>query len=272
MISTRHRFATAAVLAACAAGLLTGCGDDDKKADDTPASTTTVDGKGDGQKASGASAEACTAYTKVSAAFGSEEPPDASTLSPVLDTLDDEAPSEIADSVAVMTDAARKVLDSNGEDTSAFDSPEFPKAQGEVEPYFFENCDFDTKLEVTAKEFAFEGIPETLKAGQVAMLLTNDGAEAHEMGIVKKKDGVTESFDDLLALPEEQAMDKVEMVNGTFVPRKGSQSMLVADLEPGDYMAVCFIPTGTTIDDSGEHEGSGPPHFVQGMKAEFTVS
>ena len=41
---------------------------------------------------------------------------------------------------------------------------------------------------------------------------TNEGAEDHELAIARKNDGVTESFDELLALPEEEAMTKVTFV------------------------------------------------------------
>jgi hypothetical protein len=269
MTSTRQRCATAAVLVACAAGLLTGCGDD-KKADTGSDTTTTLADAGTGEKAAGASEAACSAYTDVSAAFGSEDAPDPAKVKPLLDTLDKEAPAELKDDLSVMTSGARKALDS--QDMSAFDSPEFSAAQSKADSYFFDNCTYDKKLEVTAKEYEYEGIPDTLDAGTVAMKVTNEGAEPHEISIARKKDGVTESFDELLALPEDQATQKIDMVGGAFVPQKGSSSMAVVDLTPGEYIAVCFVPTGSKIDASGEHEGSGPPHFMQGMKKEFTVS
>ncbi len=37
----------------------------------------------------------------------------------------------------------------------------------------------------------------------------------------------------------------------------------------GNYAALCFIPVGTT---SEETEGTGPPHFTEGMAAEFEVT
>ena len=55
------------------------------------------------------------------------------------------------------------------------------------------------------------------------------------------------------------------MIAGPLYDQEG---MLVADLAPGEYVAVCFIPVGTMPD----HEGTGPPHFVEGMKQEFTVT
>ena len=72
---------------------------------------------------------------------------------------------------------------------------------------------------------------------------------------------------ELLALPEEEAMAKVDMVAAVFAP-PGDESYSVADLEAGDYAMVCFIPTGASEENP---EGTGPPHFIQGMLAEFTV-
>ena len=43
----------------------------------------------------------------------------------------------------------------------------------------------------------------------------------------------------------------------------------LVDLAPGEYIAYCPIPSGTTGEESA---GDGPPHFTQGMLAEFTVS
>ena len=48
---------------------------------------------------------------------------------------------------------------------------------------------------------------------------------------------------------------------------------LIADLAPGDYIAVCMIPAGTTVADDGSFtEGTGEPHVMLGMSFEFTVA
>ena len=48
---------------------------------------------------------------------------------------------------------------------------------------------------------------------------------------------------------------------GSSLPTVGNQ---IATLDPGRYIAVCFLPAGGA-------EGS-PPHFMQGMTAEFEVA
>ncbi|MBK5223291.1 MAG: hypothetical protein JJE52_10540 [Acidimicrobiia bacterium] len=146
------------------------------------------------------------------------------------------APAEIADAATVMTAAVTSVLDSGGQDFSALETPEFATAQAEVDPYVFENCEFDSAVEVTGVDFGFTGLPETLDDGRVAILFTNEGAEAHEIIVMRRNDGVTDSFEELLALPEDQAMAKVTPAGGAFAPTTGA------------------------------------PHLAHGMQQEFTVS
>ncbi|MEO6989236.1 MAG: hypothetical protein ABI239_11375 [Aquihabitans sp.] len=271
------------VLAVSGTLVLASCGSDDAKADTTTtvadgeATPTTVDDNAPTTPgAQAASAEgACKAYVGITMALASEPDGDPAawfedTILPMADDLDANKPAAIEGELGTMIDAVHKVADTG--DMSAFEAPEFNEAKGTIDPYMFENCDFDQKIEVSGKEYAFEGLPDTIPAGRVAILFTNDGMEAHEITVASKQDGVTESFDDLLQMPEEQAMTKINMKGGAFAPQKGDQSLLIADFEPGDYAALCFVPTGTTMDDEGEHQGDGPPHFMEGMKAEFTVS
>jgi hypothetical protein len=64
-------------------------------------------------------------------------------------------------------------------------------------------------------------------------------------------------------LMDEEAMEQaVRFAGATFAPPGGSAAGLM-DLDPGSYLAVCFIPIG------GE---DGDPHFTAGQVAEFTAS
>src|SRR4029078_8573799 len=130
-------------------------------------------------------------------------------------------------------------------------------------PWMFEHCEFDQKKEVTASEYKFEGLPKKLDAGTPAILLPNGGAEAHEMAIMRKADGVTQSWEEILALPQEEAQALVVQVGGAFAPNKEPTGLAVVDLVPGDYVATCFVPTGTSMASDGTvTEGTGTPHFV----------
>lgn len=127
----------------------------------------------------------------------------------------------------------------------------------------------DETMDVTAAEYKFSGIREDLSAGIVGATFENTGGEMHEIVLLRKKDGVTESFENILAKDEEEAEKLVDVSFGAF-GGPGSKSSVAFDMrEAGDYAAVCLIPVGSTPD-AGE-EVDGPPHFTQRMITEFTV-
>ena len=130
-----------------------------------------------------------------------------------------------------------------------------------------ENCGGET-LEVTATEYQYDGIPDELPTGYHVLNFSNKGQEQHEMFAFKINDGVTESVDELFALPEEEIMGKITPVNAAFAPPGGSDTAPLNLASPGSYAVVCFIPVGSV----GETEGDGPPHLAEGMVQEFTVT
>lgn len=271
MSRLNRKLAVAVAFATCAAGVLGACGDDDPENDasttDAPTTAAAAPSPGEGPTDLAAF---CDPYVDTTLMISGEPDPAALTENNTL--IVDNAPAEIAESAKVMTEAVTQVLESGGEDFSAFETPEFTEAQAQVDPFVFENCEFDTALAVKGVDFGFTGLPETVDAGRVAILFTNEGAEAHEIAVMRRKDGVTESFEELLSLPEEEAMGKVTPVGGAFAPTTDSRALLVGNFEPGDYIAICFVPTGTTMSDGAMTEGSGAPHFAHGMQQEFTVS
>ena len=285
-MNQRHRPRTPRLLTLLAVSgtlVLANCTSDDAKADTTttiakndPSPTTVGDNAPTTPGAQVASAEgACTAFTDITMALGGEPDGDPAawfekTILPMADELDANKPADIEKDLDTMIAAVRTAA-ADG-DMSAFENPEFSAAKATVDPYMFEHCDFDQKIEVAGKEYAFEGLPDTMPAGRVAILFTNKGMEAHEIVLASKQDGVTESFDDLLQMEEEEAMTKINMKGHAFAPREGDQGLVIADFEPGSYAALCFVPSGTTMDDTGEHPGDGPPHFMQGMQTEFAVT
>ena len=109
--------------------------------------------------------------------------------------------------------------------------------------------------------------------------MDNQGAEFHEVLLFKVNDGVTDTAIDLLSLPEEEMGSKMSFAGVTMGP-PGEPSKSVANLTPGRYIAVCFLPQGATPEvmaqmdgpDSSLPEGAGPPHFMAGMVQEFNVA
>ncbi len=108
--------------------------------------------------------------------------------------------------------------------------------------------------------------------GEYALTLTDDGDELHEAVVVRIDDDETRPIEQLLQEddPSEFATD----VAFVFAcPGETSEPVAMNIDEPGRYVAVCFIPVGTTPETPPEDfETLGPPHAMQGMVAEFEVS
>jgi hypothetical protein len=168
-----------------------------------------------------------------------------------------------------------------------------------------------TTVTVTGVDYAFEGVPTSVPAG-TSFGFTNEGAELHELVLVRKNEGVTESFEEILALPEEEGFAKVTVLGGVVAGPGESARAPVAVSDVGEYLMICFIPQGTTTlpeptgspaatglaspgatgtaaaTASPEATGSpgatgeaspgttgvpaGPPHFLLGMLQEFAVT
>ena len=254
----RSKFTAGALALVLALGVAA-CGDDggDEPSSEAAGATTTT-------AAAELASEACDAYVQLAGAVGeAPEGPEAGAyieaeVLPPLETLEAEGGEEIAEPVATMIEIATASVD----DPAQFDDPAAFAAFSEVGGVVHEGCGYEP-VDVTGVDYAFEGIPETLAAGPTSFSFTNDGTEEHEMVMFRKADGETRSFEELFALPEEEAGDAVTFTAATFSPI-GETTYALADLEPGQYAAVCFIPVGGAED--------GPPHFTEGMLAEFEVS
>jgi uncharacterized cupredoxin-like copper-binding protein len=137
-------------------------------------------------------------------------------------------------------------------------------------------------LTITGVEYAYQGVPASVKAGTVVSF-TNGGKEVHELIAIRRNDGVTTSVDELIAMPEAESDKLVTIlpVVAIATPGESAPDPVVLD-KPGSYIFMCFIPVGTTafpsedpgasVDPSASVEPGGPPHFTQGMVAELTVT
>jgi hypothetical protein len=193
-------------------------------------------------------------------------------LLPLAEEIEANAPSEIADHIATLVGVVEEIAETGN--FEVFDSPEAEEASDAAHAFDLENCGWSA-APVTATEYKFEGLAAEYEAGPTSFDFRNEGKELHEFILLKKKDDTSETFDQLLELPEDEAQEKVEEVASTF-GEPGDDDYVVADLDEGEYMAICFIPTGLTPEaakaaEEGGEEPQGPPHFTQGMKSEFTV-
>jgi hypothetical protein len=134
---------------------------------------------------------------------------------------------------------------------------------------------------VTMRDMAFD-LPTQVAAGPQIWEIVNDGPQPHEIALLKLAPGLTPEqalaiFAGPPASPEaehdtathEAGAGTAPAVAGPpFTSAGGMQGMAaglrgwaVLDLEPGNYLAVCFIPDPAT----------GQPHVALGMVGSFTV-
>lgn len=144
---------------------------------------------------------------------------------------------------------------------------------------------------VHAVDYGYQGVPATLPAGETRFSFINDSqAESHEMTLFRINDGVTESFDQILA--EDEAQQNAQQGQQSGGQQGGSQQPpaqqnpppapkmsffastgsspgqaakmdLIGNLPAGRYGMVCFLPIA--------NDEAGTPHYKKGMKTEFRV-
>ena len=193
----------------------------------------------------------------------------AERVGPLLDELEANAPEQIQDEVAIVASGARATIETG--DEAALDSEEYNAAEHAVDQFVVDNCDVEN-YQVEGFDYGYNGVPATVPAGQVAFEFSNTGDELHEMVIFRINDE-SMTVEQLLEMPEEEALSSVTF-SGVSFAAPGNEDILFTDLDAGRYAIVCFIPVGTeSVDDLPEDESgvSQPPHFTQGMVAEFTV-
>lgn len=187
------------------------------------------------------------------------------TLRPLADAVVATAPDELAADAERLRAAVDELATSG--DFAAFRGPDVEDARANLHAFDRENCDWHVQ-ELTTRDYSYEGVPEELPAGPTSFELANEGDEVHELVLVRKNDGVTASAEELLAMPQDESQGKVTEIGYAFAP-VGEEDYVVVDLEPGDYVGVCFVVSGTTDPENPSQEG--PPHSARGMAMEFTV-
>lgn len=260
-----RRFGQLAARTFLAAALVAGvaaCGDDD---DDAAVDAPADDGE---QAAGSANEDFCTGLAEFNSAVTATDLGDESseedvkavgeTLTPLWTTLRANTPDDVKDEMEELN----SVIGDLGEgDAEAFNDDATFETYGRLLEEGIPTCDFES-VSVRGVDYAFEGVPETMTAGTVAVEFENASEEEeHEMVVFKKNDP-SQSTEELFAMPEEEAMGLITFAGFAFATPGGTSSTLL-NLESGSYTMVCFIPVGG--------EDDGPPHFTQGMTTEFTV-
>lgn len=157
--------------------------------------------------------------------------------------------------------------DSNNETASGDEQSEPADTPSDAEETTAEETETDQasgeggEATYLATEFAFEG-PDVLSAGNVTVTMDNKGKQMHELALGELLDGKT--MDDVHALLKKGMPKKpptwFRQVGGTGA-KPGSTGSLDAELTPGNYIMLCFVPD----------KASKEPHVMLGMMKEVTV-
>lgn len=194
-----------------------------------------------------------------------------------LQAAEDAAPADLARAVGTMVTEARSLMAEAGADEGEEGPPPVPgeaffAASVDVGDYLAANCGFET-LDVTAKNYEFENIPETVPAVTTVINFANTGTEFHEIALFQLAEGEERSVEELLALPDGELESLVTEKAFVFTP-PDAQTYATAELDPGRYVGICFVPVGATPEalETGQALDEADAHFLHGMVAEFTVT
>jgi hypothetical protein len=111
---------------------------------------------------------------------------------------------------------------------------------------------------ITAHEFGYQ-IPAVIPAGVSRIQIVNQGQELHHVQLVRLAEGHT-AADLGKAIEGGTRPDWAIPVGGPNAAQPGDTSATIQSLEPGHYVALCFIPGADKV-----------PHFMKGMVQEFDV-
>ncbi len=147
-------------------------------------------------------------------------------------------------------------------------------------------CSTDSgPVEVTAVDYAYEGLPATIAAGTEITMVNESAMEVHEFVAIRLPDEETRPVSELVKLPPEELAAFFPGLATVLIAAPGEEAVAVEGdgtlTEPGRYAIICVIPTGADpqeyLEAAAASEGGppdvagGPPHIVSGMYAEVVV-
>ena len=184
-------------------------------------------------------------------------------------------PDEIGDDIDLVADT---IIAADGDFGKAMSEPGVEEALGHINDFEAANCGIDSSgggpdeapvteptpgaevVDIKAVNFGFEGVPQNLSAGPVSLGFTNTTTDtAHEMVLIKLGEGA--DLDELLARDQQPSEDEAKDIGFTQAGPGEGPHYINADLEPGRYALICFLPGP-----------GGKAHYDLGMKTTFTVS
>lgn len=116
-------------------------------------------------------------------------------------------------------------------------------------------------LQVQAADYAFTA-PDSIPGGLTRIQLSNTGKEDHHAQLIRLNDGVTPNqLQEAMLKSEAAAFALVTFQGGAGAVPPGGRSSGIADLPPGQYLVLCFVPAA-----------DGVPHLAKGMIKPLTVT
>lgn len=113
---------------------------------------------------------------------------------------------------------------------------------------------------ITLVDYAFQ-FAKPLTTGRHVIAITNGATQPHEMEMVKLVPGKT-GQDFLAWLAKPAGPPPGQPMAGAAFEAPGRTTYFTADLTPGSYLLVCFVPDAK----------DGKPHFEHGMMQTLTVN
>jgi hypothetical protein len=142
-------------------------------------------------------------------------------------------------------------------------------------------------LTITARDYAYVGLPATVAAGSTVKLVNASKDEFHEAIVFRVPDTEKRPLDALVHLPQAQLQQLIGQPAGVLVSLPGQPGFApngpVVLKTPGRYVVMCFVPKGANPQQylaaaAQAHGGpvtgvpGGPPHFVLGMYGQINVT
>lgn len=120
----------------------------------------------------------------------------------------------------------------------------------------------ESTAEIMLKDFTFV-LPNTIPSGPVTLKVTNQGPQPHELDLLKLAQGKTlQDAKTFLNSTNPAGPPPFTDAGGMGALAPGSSAWLKLSLQPGNHVAICFVPDIKT----------GKPHFMLGMISSFTVA
>jgi hypothetical protein len=117
------------------------------------------------------------------------------------------------------------------------------------------------ELRMVATDYAFELAGE-IAGGLTLVTLQNDGTEVHHAQLMQLAEGVSvETLQTALGQSPDAIFGLGQFVGGPSIAAPGGETQVILDLEPGQYVALCFVESP-----------DGVPHLAKGMVQAFEVA